>query len=173
MELEALGFKVFKGPSTQEEQAMRDFGISVQKAKAVVIAFDHEINYIKIAMAQRILTDPDCLFIATNDDHSYPGLDGFYPGTGTFVAAVKTCSEREPIVIGKPHGPMMDCIKELLGTDQRVCMIGDKLDTDILFGNNNGITSILVETGVHTESDVLKLKIEPSHCIAAFPCIYD
>jgi 4-nitrophenyl phosphatase len=32
-------------------------------------------------------------------------------------------------------------------------MIGDRLDTDIAFGNNGGLTSLLVLTGINKRSD--------------------
>ena len=40
-------------------------------------------------------------------------------------------------------------------TRARVCMVGDRLDTDILFGNDNGLKSCLVLSGVTTEEKLL------------------
>lgn len=37
----------------------------------------------------------------------------------------------------------------------RVCMVGDRLDTDILFGNDNGLKSCLVLSGVTSEEKLL------------------
>ena len=77
------------------------------------------------------------------------------------------CLERQPIVVGKPEKAMMDCILEAcvpspIGDSEdlrslhvyrnsldksRTLMIGDRLDTDILFGTNGGISTMLVLTG--------------------------
>lgn len=35
-------------------------------------------------------------------------------------------------------------------------MVGDRLDTDILFGNKNNIDTMLVLTGVHTLGNVVQ-----------------
>jgi phosphoglycolate phosphatase len=39
------------------------------------------------------------------------------------------------------------CSKYDLKPD-RICMVGDRLDTDVVFGNSNGCKSILVLSGV-------------------------
>jgi phosphoglycolate phosphatase len=46
-----------------------------------------------------------------------------------------------------------------------MCMVGDRLDTDILFGQNAGCKTLLVLTGVTSESNLLDKgnKIEPDY----------
>lgn len=39
-------------------------------------------------------------------------------------------------------------------------MIGDRLDTDTLFGNHHGIDTLLVLTGVHTLAEVQAAEIK-------------
>jgi len=34
-------------------------------------------------------------------------------------------------------------------------MVGDRLDTDVVFGNDNGLSSVLVLSGVTTEARLL------------------
>ena len=41
-------------------------------------------------------------------------------GTGCYVKAVAFGSEREPVVLGKPHPPMMKVIQERSGVNMRV-----------------------------------------------------
>jgi ribonucleotide monophosphatase NagD (HAD superfamily) len=50
--------------------------------------------------------------------------------------------------LGKPNKPMLDCIKHQLKLNlERTCMIGDRLDTDISFCINGGISTLLDLTG--------------------------
>ncbi|XP_069775753.1 pyridoxal phosphate phosphatase isoform X1 [Narcine bancroftii] len=76
------------------------------------------------------------------------------PGTGSLTAAVEAASGRKAKVIGKPSRFMFDCINEMeAGTPldpARTLMIGDRLDTDILFGANCGLRTVLTLTGVST-----------------------
>jgi ribonucleotide monophosphatase NagD (HAD superfamily) len=42
-------------------------------------------------------------------------------------------------------------------------MFGDNMETDIAFGNNNNFAfTVLVETGIHKLSDVVKYSSDPS-----------
>jgi 4-nitrophenyl phosphatase len=54
----------------------------------------------------------------------------------------------EPTVIGKPNKHMMDAILASKQFDpKKTLMVGDNLETDILFGQNSGIETLLVMTG--------------------------
>lgn len=65
-------------------------------------------------------------------------------------------SFQKPTVVGKPSPLMIDYLCNKLGLDKsRICMVGDRLDTDILFGTDNGLQSLLVLSGVTTEEKLL------------------
>jgi phosphoglycolate phosphatase len=68
------------------------------------------------------------------------------------VGAIKGSTKREPTVVGKPAPFMLDYIanKFDIRKDQ-ICMVGDRLDTDILFGKDGGLRTMLVLSGVTTE----------------------
>lgn len=53
--------------------------------------------------------------------------------------------------MGKPENYLCDIFfgDEVKKNPQRYLMIGDRLNTDILFGKNNNFQTLLVETGVH------------------------
>ena len=65
--------------------------------------------------------------------------------------AARFCREPETVV-GKPNPLMLSVLSKSAAIDLSRCiMIGDRLDTDIQFGNAAGLTTLLVLTGVSTQ----------------------
>ena len=57
-------------------------------------------------------------------------------------------TKREPTVVGKPAEFMLANIASKFGLRRdQICMVGDRLDTDILFGQHGGLTTMLVLSG--------------------------
>ena len=71
-------------------------------------------------------------------------------GAGMIVGNVGAgATKTDPIVVGKPNEFMLRNIAETFGLErEQICMVGDRLDTDILFGQNGGLTTMLVLSGV-------------------------
>ena len=45
----------------------------------------------------------------------------------------------------------------MLGFKKEDCIVvGDNLETDVLFGLNNHVTTVFVTTGLHTKEDAVK-----------------
>ncbi|CAG8485638.1 9982_t:CDS:10 [Scutellospora calospora] len=125
---------------------------------AVLCGIDRYINYRKLAKALYYLnTNPGCIFLLTNNDSTFPFHDHVAPGAGAIAAPLITSLNRDPdCIVGKPNKPMMDCIIQKFHLNiERTCMIGDRLETDIKFGINGGITTLLVLTGISSEKDFL------------------
>lgn len=142
---------------------------------AVVCGFDEHFSYHKLIRAASYLAKESCLFIATNCDDRFPFSNGdvVVPGTGCFVISVETAARRKALVLGKPESVMFECMTSRHAIDtKKTCMIGDRLNTDILFGNNCGLKTILVLTGISSLADVNSIKISnsPDHksCIPDF-----
>ncbi|PLW56720.1 hypothetical protein PCANC_01668 [Puccinia coronata f. sp. avenae] len=138
---------------------------------AVMCGFDMHINYKKLAKAHRYLHEnSDCHFILTNDDSTFPTDGSIFPGSGAISAPLRYAmlGKKEPIVVGKPNQPMLDCILEKHELDPaKTCMIGDRLDTDIAFGINGGLSTLLVLTGVVSRADLSQpdAKILPEYVV--------
>jgi phosphoglycolate phosphatase len=155
-ELTAAGITALGGPADGDSklswatQGELDFDRDVG---AVVVGVDPLINYYKITYASLcLLHNPGCVFVATNTDargHFSPKQE--WPGAGSAVGAIKAVVETEPTVVGKPAGFLLDLIMEQHGLSKDdICMVGDRLDTDIQWGNDHGFTTLLVMTGVTT-----------------------
>lgn len=122
---------------------------------AVVCGLDRNFNYQKLLHAITYLQTTNCKFIATNLDSFKMNGNIRIPGNGCFIQAIKTVTDKEPILIGKPSDFLKDFIKEEYNFDpQRTCFIGDRLDTDMNFANKLGYFKILVLTGCTTKNDL-------------------
>lgn len=160
-ELDLIGVPHFGGPEDAGKAPEMGPGCAVSHDKdvgAVVVGFDRNINYYKIQYAQLCINEnPGCQFIATNLDAVTHLTDAQeWAGNGSMVGAIKGCTGVEPTVVGKPGPLMIDYLCDKLNLNRdRICMVGDRLDTDILFGNDNGLKSLLVLSGVTTEEKLL------------------
>lgn len=93
--------------------------------------------------------NPACLFIATNTDATFPSSTHLLPGGGSTVAPVATALGRQPFVLGKPEPFLLELLKNKYNLNpERTVMVGDRLSTDILFGSQGGLKTLLVFTGV-------------------------
>ena len=139
-------------------QALKEEGFHVfQEAEmpknpvAVVSGMDWEINYTKIANAALLMRE-GAPFYATNPDKTYPTPRGLMPGAGTVLAAIETASEVAPIVAGKPSAYLFQLAMQKMGVSpEETLMVGDRLETDILGGQNAGCKTALVLSGVTTK----------------------
>lgn len=133
-------------------------------------------NYKKLAKAYTYLSnDPDCHFVATNSDLTYPCHNTMFPGTGALLATLTSSlgQERPPKVIGKPHDIMMAMICEKFDLNPlRTCMIGDRLDTDIEFGIRGGVKTCLVLTGVTSQEEARTSSTRPDFIIESLGALF-
>jgi 4-nitrophenyl phosphatase len=131
-------------------------------ADVVLVALDTQVNYQKLANAG-LLIRGGALFIATNTDATYPTPQGLMPGAGTMVAAVAAASGKEPLVIGKPQPTMFEQAMEIMGTQphETLC-VGDRLETDVLGGQNAGCPTALVLGGVSTREQAQTWQPQPT-----------
>jgi phosphoglycolate/pyridoxal phosphate phosphatase family enzyme len=144
---------------------------------AIVVGLDTKITYSKVAFALlHLQSNPDCHFVATNPDNTFPSGGGrILPGGGTMVRMVEYCSQKTPVIVGKPSQWFLDQVISTYNLDRsRTIMVGDKLSTDILFGNQGNIKTLLVFTGV-TEPAYLQtqqheeIKTYPTYTADSFP----
>ena len=159
-ELDLIGVPHIGGPSDSNKQPDMGPGGKMEVDKdvgAVIVGFDRYVNYYKIQYAQLCINEENAQFIATNLDAVTHLTDAQeWAGNGSMVGAIKGCTGQEPYVVGKPSPLMIEYLESKYGVDRsRICMVGDRLDTDVLFGTDNGLQSVLVLSGVTSEEKLL------------------
>lgn len=159
-ELDLIGVPYIGGPADAGKEPDMGPGGKLdidEDVGAVVVGFDRTFNYYKIQYAQLCINEHNAQFIATNLDAVTHLTDAQeWAGNGSMVGAIKGCTGKEPTVVGKPSPLMIDYLEQKYGMDRsRICMVGDRLDTDVLFGTDNGLKSLLVLSGVTSEEKLL------------------
>ena len=135
----AAGFRVFHDDALPE------------KPVAVLAGMDWAMDYQKIANAS-ILIQKGAPFYATNPDKTFPTPEGLMPGAGTLLAAIETASGVAPIMAGKPEPFLFQLAMQRMGVSaEETLVVGDRLETDILGGQNAGCKTALVLSGVTTK----------------------
>jgi glycerol-1-phosphatase len=94
------------------------------------------------------------IWVAANVDRTLPSERGLLPGNGSMVAALRTATDQDPQVAGKPAPTLLnDALAR--GNFGTPLVIGDRLDTDIEGANAAGLPSLMVLTGVNTAADMV------------------
>jgi phosphoglycolate phosphatase len=176
-ELDLKGISHIGGPSDADKKVELTPGTYMEHdpdVAAVVVGFDRNINYHKIQYATLCIREnPGCEFIATNLDAVTHLTDAQeWAGNGAMVGAIRGSTKREPTVVGKPADFMLDNIAKKFNLERsQICMVGDRLDTDILFGKNGGLTTALVLSGVTTEEQLLSPEnnVHPDYYMSKLP----
>lgn len=162
-ELDLLGIKnTGVGPDVLQGSMMtlvKDEFTPDPDVGAVIVGFDEHISFPKMMKAATYCDNPSTIFIATNTDERFPMPSYVVPGTGSMVRCIETCAERKATVMGKPENWLCDIFfqEEIKRDSKKFLMIGDRLNTDILFGKNNHFQTLLVESGVHKMKKVQEI----------------
>jgi 4-nitrophenyl phosphatase len=134
-------------------KTFNDFGFqhSSDGTLAVVASIDFSIDYQKLSNATLKIRS-GVPFIGTNPDVSFPTPIGQAPGAGSIIAAIEAASGVKAEIIGKPQPAMFEQAMRYLGTSPaETLVVGDRLETDILGGQNAGCKTCLVLSGVTTQ----------------------
>lgn len=148
-----------------KEAESKGLALTDQDADVVIQALDRTLTYDKLATANLAIRN-GAAFIVTNPDTSIPTEKGFLPGAGSLTAFLKTSTQKEPIVIGKPYSFIMDGALERLGlAKEDVVMVGDNYNTDILAGIHYDMDTILTLTGFTSREDLSYIDEKPTHIV--------
>lgn len=143
-------------------ECMPELEFAEAGAQAVVLAYDTELSYHRIARAALLLQKPQVLFLATHPDLVCPSPEGPLPDVGSFIALFASATGRQPqFIFGKPD-PQVLAPLLVRYRKAEMLMVGDRLATDMQLARNAGIDSILVLSGEATLEDVAKEKYQPT-----------
>jgi HAD superfamily hydrolase (TIGR01450 family) len=95
------------------------------------------------------------LWVACNVDATLPSERGLLPGNGSMVAALRTATDVEPLVAGKPQPLLFETAARSAGA-RNPLVVGDRLDTDIAGAVAAGIDSLVVLSGVATPKQLIE-----------------
>jgi 4-nitrophenyl phosphatase len=120
---------------------------------AVAAGMDRAIDFWKLKRAT-LLIRAGAPFYFTNPDRTYPTPEGLIPGAGSIQAALETATDIQAIIAGKPSPALFEFSLERLGTlPQETLVVGDRLETDILGGQNAGCKTAAVLSGIVTREE--------------------
>jgi HAD superfamily hydrolase (TIGR01457 family) len=135
--------------------------LTQQQPDIVVVAFDTTLTYEKLSNACTYIRN-GALFLATHLDINCPTETGFIPDCGSFCAAIRLSTGREPKYLGKPFAETVEMILNKTGCARsQIAFVGDRIYTDVATGVRNGAKGILVMTGETRPGDLAKSEVIP------------
>ncbi|GFO26456.1 phosphoglycolate phosphatase [Plakobranchus ocellatus] len=160
-ELDKVGIEyICPGPDPLEGGNYSEWHTNMKldpEVKCVLVGYDPDFSYMKMMRAASYLKNPDCLYLVTNEDNTFPVKDPNFciPDVGCISKPISMASGRVPIVMGKPTRNMFEVLRKIHNLDPPRCMmVGDRKDTDMMFAKNCGMRSLLVLSGISTIADI-------------------
>lgn len=148
-------------PSLEAQFTAAGYAVHAKNPRAVVLGFDTTLTYEKLtALCNAVRAGLP--YIATHPDLNCPVADGFIPDIGAVIAFVRASTGREPdAVIGKPNACIARAAAARYGVPlERMCMVGDRLYTDIALGAS-GCGTVLVLCGETGPDDLARSDVHP------------
>ena len=148
----------------ENEFRARGFVLTDEMPDFAVLGFDTTLTYDKMWRLCDLVR-AGVPYLATHPDYNCPTETGFMPDIGAMIAFVKASTDREPdLVVGKPNSLLVEYAAERIGIPvSAMCMIGDRLYTDIALGSSAGIPTILVLSGETQAHEVAGSPYQPTY----------
>ena len=148
------------------ERTFRQFGftLTIDDPALVVLGYDKTITYEKLVVLCDLVR-AGLPYIATHPDYNCPVEGGFEPDIGAMMALVEASTGRKAdVIIGKPHAPIVEMAADKLGLPvEALCMVGDRLYTDIAMGQTAPLHTALVLSGETRRDDLAASPFVPDY----------
>ncbi len=134
--------------------------------QAVVVGCDWSFCYNRLAYASFLVKSGVDFIVADSDP--YFVIEGLKcPAAAYVYEPIRKITGIAPTVLCKPAAFALELLMERDGipatAKSRMLMIGDSLFTDIAFGQNGGIDTLLVLSGVTSPADLEKSELKPTY----------
>jgi HAD superfamily hydrolase (TIGR01457 family) len=152
-------------PALEDEFQQHGFQLVTNNPDFAVLGFDTTLTYEKLWRLCDFVR-AGLPYIATHPDFNCPIEDGYMPDIGAMMAFVEASTGRRPdVVVGKPNSPIIEAVVEKTETAvSDICMIGDRLYTDIALGAA-GITTVLTLSGEARREDLSGAPHQPDFVV--------
>lgn len=131
--------------SLETQFVQKGYNINAKQPKAVVLGFDTTINFEKLTSLCNAVRQ-GLPYIATHPDYNCPVEGGYIPDIGAVIAFVKASTGKEPTaIIGKPNAYIAKAAAKNANVQiNEMCMVGDRLYTDIALGKSGCKTAFVL-----------------------------
>lgn len=104
--------------------------------------------------------------IGTNPDITGPTEADIVPATRALISPIEMASGKRAYFLGKPNPLMMRIGLGKLGVaNNEACIVGDRMDTDIIAGIESEIDTVLVLSGVTTREETELFPYRPKYIL--------
>jgi 4-nitrophenyl phosphatase len=158
----------------ENEFRARGFMLTDEMPDFAVLGFDTTLTYDKLWRLCDLVR-AGVRYIATHPDYNCPTENGFMPDIGAMIAFVKASTGRKPnLIVGKPNALLVEHAAERTGIPvSEMCMIGDRLYTDIALGATAGIPTILVLSGETQAHEIAGSPYQPTYIFQDIQAVAD
>jgi 4-nitrophenyl phosphatase len=158
----------------ENEFHTRGFVLTDEMPDFAVLGFDTTLTYDKLWKLCNLVR-AGVHYIATHPDYNCPTETGFMPDIGAMIAFVKASTGREPdLIVGKPNSLFVEQAAERTGIPvSAMCMIGDRLYTDIALGGSAKIPTILVLSGETRAGELAGSPFQPTYVFQNIQAVFE
>ncbi|MEK5389843.1 HAD-IIA family hydrolase [Margalitia sp. FSL K6-0131] len=153
-------------------EELKEEGIRItmdsNEATYIVLGWDRAFTYEKLNNAYQAWVKNNAVIVATNPDRTCPVAGGQLPDCASMIGALEGATGVAiDLIMGKPSKLAAEMVvNEILQLNPEKCfMIGDRLETDIRMGKENGLNTILVLTGITTIDMVKASAMKPTYIL--------
>ena len=163
---------LFGTPALETEFQAYGFELSTSHPQAIVLGFDTTLTYEKLwRLCDQVRSGLP--YFATHPDINCPLEDGVMPDIGAMIAFVAASTGRQPDhIIGKPNPPVVNALTHRLKLPpNQICMVGDRLYTDIALGEA-GLHTVLVLSGETKPENIQSSPFQPDLVVENLAHLY-